>query len=311
MKFILLTQNAPKEETQIGELKISPNKRVKIITESMTMYWDSMNVEVSVTDWSVVNEWVTFHNIIFNDSISLEWYESENFNSDKLISDGECVDLVDYSDISKKVYFLEVYPSVIRYEDLYNKYIGQSKENKALVKNYFNSFGDKRVVFTERKIRDDNFLRILVLFSIIESIIGDSPYCPKKISCCVHGKIYPHKTMSSKDWIKSRLSEIIKNKEKADAYSVVVLEVREKIRHKTVHKGAISEAQHIPQAEGEITWDWVKTTEEWSTNSTALENLQIQMNDIARSLLLNRIFDLTMFPALRPLHSVRISSKVG
>lgn len=309
MKFILPTQHAPNKEVLIGELKIQPNKRVKIDSQNGCItYWDSMTVESPEENWATINEWLTFHSIIFNDLISLDWYEGQNFCTDKLIPEGDCACLVDYSNISDKIYFPDdIYPEVINYENLYKKYVSSSEENKSLVKNYFNSFDVIGFESVQRKIRNDSFLRISVLFSIVESIIGDAPKCPIEVKCDNHGKIFPHNEMPMKDWLKTRLTKIISDQKKVDEYLEVILEVREKLRHKTVHKGAISKAHFIQQSEREITWNWAETTGKWNENSTALQNLKIQMSAIARNLLLDKIFDLHMFPALHPLHSVTIN----
>lgn len=309
MKFILPTQNAPKVKTKVGELEISPNKRVKIVTETMTMYWDSMTIESSSQDWDLINEWLTFHNIIFSDHISLDWYESQNFNTNKLIPEGECSYLIDYSNISNKVYFPNVYSEILNYEDLYKKYVSQPEENKSLVKNYFNSIGVARVRSTQREIRNDSFWRILVLFSVVESILGDVPKCSGEVKCNVHGKLFPHNAMPTQEWIKHRLSEIISDPKRVNEYFSVIWEVRQKIRHQTVHEGIIPKSRFIQQDEKEIIWDWAKTSKEWQTNSTAFSNLENQMHTITRNLLLNRLFGFKLFLALRPLHSVTIKSK--
>lgn len=313
MKFILPTQHAPDKETRVGELKIYPNKRVSINEGSIFGHWDSMIIESSQQNWNLFNEWLTFHNIIFfDDHISLDWYESQNFDSDnKLIIEGDCCYLIDYSNISNKIYFSNVYQDTLNYEDLYKKYKSQSEENKALVRNYFNSIEVNRFKSTERDIRNDYFLRILVLFSIIESILGDNPKCSCDLTCTIHDKIDGHKhtLISQKEWIKKRLLEIISDTERVDEYFSVIWEIRQKIRHKTVHEGAISEARFIQQPEGEIIWDWTKTSKEWDKDSVALLNLKTQIKEIARNLLLNKIFDLNMFPQLHPLRSVTVTHK--
>ena len=310
MKFTLPTQKAPNKETKVGELKISPGRRVKIENEGMCMYWDSMIVEFTGHDWNIVNEWIAFHNIIFDDHVSLDWYESQNFNtSSKFTDEGECSYLVDYSNISGVVYRPDIYPEILNYEDLYKKYISQSEENKALVKNYFNSLGVARFVSTQRQIRNDSFWRILVSFSIIESILGEAPNCSENVTCSIHGNLYPHKKMSSQDWTKQRLLEIITDPKIADEYFAVIWEVRQKIRHQTVHQGVIPESRYVLQDEREIVWDWAKTTENWGKDSTALSNLENHIKEITKSLILNRLFNLKLFPVLRPLHSVRIVSK--
>ncbi len=312
MKFTLPTQNAPKIKTEVGELKISPGKRVKIQRANMTMYFDSLVVELVEPDWNLINEWITFHNIIFSDQISLDWYEGESFDTVKLTNEGVSAYLVDYSDISSKVYFPNIYPETLNYEELYKIYTTQTKENKALVKNYFSSVGVMKARSLNRQIRDDSFWRILISFSITESIIGDTPKCSGDVTCNVHGKLKtPHNNILTRQWIKQRLSEIIPDPQIVDEYFLVIWEVRQKIRHRTVHEGVFPESRFIQQNEGEIIWDWAKTTAEWSKDSVALSNLENHMREITRNLLLNRLFDLKYFPALRPLHSIRIISNAS
>ncbi|MES2223793.1 MAG: hypothetical protein V4469_02555 [Patescibacteria group bacterium] len=305
MKFTLPTQHAPNKEVTINGLTISPATRVKIEVGFGTMYWDSMNIEFSECSQNTINEWVIFHNIIFNDYISLEWYESTNFDTDKMIPEGECNYLLDYSDISNKIYFPNNYPHILRYADLYKKYLDQSRENKSLIKAYFNSKENTRIT-TERTIRNSSFLRILVLFSITESIIGTAPKCPGIVECSVHGKIHSHSKTTSKEWIEHRLSEIIKDTERVEEYLKVIWEIRQKIRHKTVHEALIPKSSNIIQDEGEIVWDWSRTSEEWRENSVALLSLMLKMDEITRNLLLNKIFNLNLFPELKPLRSKRV-----
>ena len=190
MKFILPTQHAPDKKIQVGELKISPSKRVFIERGHFNAYWDSMVVELVKEDWKMANEWLAFHNIIFRDQISLDWYESQNFDTGKLNEVGECAHLLDYLDISKDVYFPYKYPSSLNYGDLYKIYVSQTEENKSLVKNYFNSFESKRINPLQRNIRNDSFLRILILFSIIESIIGENPTCSNNLTCSLHSGFF-------------------------------------------------------------------------------------------------------------------------
>ncbi len=310
MQFILPTQHAPHEATRVGELKISSNKRVKVPQTFGVLYRDSMIIESPEGAWDLISEWLTFHSFIFDDHVSLDWYESqEDLYTNTLATEGECSSLINYSDISNRVYYPDLYPATLDYRDLYTKYISQSKETKALVRNYFNSTGITRCVPTQRIIRNDSFLRILVSFSIVELLMGEMPKCPCDLSCSIHGKIEGHKhnQLSQRDWIQQRLLEITSDPEVVSTYFQVIWEVRQKIRHKTVHEGSVSEASFVQQPEGEIIWDWAKTSAEWDTNSIALWNLETQIKQIARNLLLNKIFNLQLFPKLRPMHSVRIA----
>lgn len=313
MKFVLPTQNAPQEKCIIGDIKISEKNRVKIETDGMGIfYYDSMEIETPEDNWDLLNEWITFHTFIFNDSTSLNWYEGNDFNSNKLINEGTCSYLVDYSDISKKIDFPNTYSSPLNYKDLYNIYISQTEENKSLVKNYFNSFGVQQVKSLNRNIRNDEFWKILVLFSIIESIIGKPPECKEELVCSIHGKIN-HNNSNQLDWIKQRLSEIISDADRVDEYLKVIWDIRQKIRHKTVHEGLMPQSVYEPERDGEngdeVVYDWTKTSSEWNKNSIALFSLKNQISHIARYLLLNKIFGLKIFPQIKPIRTKRIVFK--
>jgi hypothetical protein len=162
-----------------------------------------------------------------------------------------------------------------------------------------------------KRIRDDSFWRILVLFSIIEHIIGPITECAGDLTCSVCGKIdnYRHNNMKQREWIAQRLLEIINDQTIVDEYFSVIWEVRKGIRHNTVHNASFPKSNYIEQEVGEILWDWTRTTEEWSKDSVALLSLENHIREIARNLLLNRLFVLNYFPTVPPLHSVRMVSK--
>ncbi len=308
MKFILPTQWSPVAEIMMEGFVIRPNTRVKIENEHMISYWDSVEVE-TLNEGEGINEWVMFHTFIFNNHISIDWYESFNFGTDKLIPEGECTYLIDYSDISDRIHFPSKCSLGLSYVDLFTIFKASSNEDKALIKNYFNSWGPIVPEPAGRKIRDDSFWRILVLFSIIETLIGDIPKCKERIVCSKHNQVHEHNDLSPKDWIKNRLTEIISDTAVVQQYFDVIWEVRQNIRHKTVHKGAAPESDFIMQNEPEITWDWARVSELWNTDKTAFLGLKTHMSQITRSLLLERVFNIQCFFPLAPLKSVTINSK--
>lgn len=275
----------------------------------MTSYWDSLTVESVEENWDLINQWLIFHTFIFNDSISLDWYESEKFNDDSAwVLEGDCNSLYDYTSIANKIYFPGTYSTQIDYQSLYRMYKQLPEADKDLIRSYLHTFSKRGSRSPDRSIRDSSFLKILVSFTLIEKVIGDVPLCEEKVTCTFHGTLYKHNELSPKDWIKQRLADIVPDATIAAEYLAVVLEVRKSIRHKVAHEGAVPQARFIEQEMGEIVYDWLRTSAEWKTNSAALLSLKLQIDEIARYLLLNKIFGLTIFPQLLPLRSIRITS---
>lgn len=311
MKFILPTQWSCTEEVNLGELMIRPHKRVGVETEYGISYWNSIEIESLNVDWKYINEWMLFHTFVFNDIAALNWYESPLFDSrgNKLIIEGENDNQysIDYQDISSKIRFPNLLNIECNYENLFRHFQNSSEEIKPLIKNYFNGFSMTGSISLERKVRDDSFWRILVLFSIIESIIGNSPKCPEKLTCKLH-EVFLHNMFPAKTWIEMRLLEIIPDKNIADEYLNVIWEIRQKIRHRTVHNAAISEAIYIQQELGEITYDWAKVSDTWGKDMVAFTGLKIHIAEIARNLLFNKLFGINIFTNLKPLKSTRINS---
>ncbi len=309
MKFILPTQWSPSTEINLGDLKLKPYGRVKVVNESVSMYWDSIEVESQSSDWNLITEWVTFHSFIFNDFASINWYESASFDfgNEKLIAEGECSYIIDYKNISQKMYSPSVSTVVLDYMRLYEVFQAQSIDCKSLVKNYFNGFSTTAYISSQRAVRDDSFWRILVLFSIIEAIIGEVPKCPEILVCSKHGQTFPHNDIPPKDWIKTSLSRLIPDSAISNEYFEVIWEVRQKIRHKVVHTGAVSNAKSIQQDEEEITWDWARVSSTWNSDNIALLGLKLHLSKIARNLLLSTVFGLNIYTPLTSLKSKSIT----
>lgn len=310
MRFILPTHCPPKEPIQIGDWTISPNGRLKIQHRYGYSFRDSVAVESSSEDWLVINEWAAFHAFIFDDSNFLDWYEGADYSLDTLVPEASNSQAVDYQDISGRVYFPSSYPAPLRYQDLFEKFI-ERKDDRFPVLNYFNSFLTRTCVSAVRGIRDNTYWRILALFSVVEFLVGPIPTHRDKVTCAsTKSDInWDHNDMPQREWIEAYLMRVISDQPTVKEYLEVIVEVRNRIRHKTVHASSVPSARLVHGEEGELAiYDWPKTREEWKSDSTALLSLELRIRKIARYLLLNRMFDLALFPPLTPLFSVRIKT---
>ena len=316
MKIVLPTQYAPKESVRVGKLTISPHKRFGIERwTGVVIYSDSVIIESSDENCNEVNEWVTFHTLIFDESFLLEWYEGMDLNIEGGISanwtaDGECKSPIDYKDVLKHVFRLGDESSIKKsYLEMYDLFIAD-KEKYHLVRQYFNSYQQKRASPLFREIRNTSFIELVILFSVVESILGVPKKCGHQATCptCLKDAEFQHNIENPKDYITKKIEERIIDRDTAGTYAKVILEIREKIRHKTAHEGVISTARYIVQEEREITYDWERVQSNWQNDKSSLMALRLNMDNIARLLLINEIFKLNIWPPLRTLHSLRIVS---
>jgi hypothetical protein len=313
MKLILPTRWAPNRPIQIGDFTIRSNGRVKVSNEFGYVCQDSVAVETSKENWPLMNEWAAFHAFIFDDSNFLDWYESADRSPDTLLPEVNPPQTVDYEDISGQVYFPSQYPDPLQYKELHKEF-AKANGDRHLVLNYFNSFQTRKSFWAERRITDNTFWRIVTLFSVVETIAGDVPKHSDTLSCSKTKKEIPwqHNDMSPKEWFKQSLSNAISDEPTLNEYLDLIVEVRGEIRHGLVHASSTPDASHVSQLGGStIVYDWRKTKAEWGSDATALLSLELGIRKIARYLLLNRIFDLSLFPLIQPLQSTRIMTPSG
>lgn len=307
MRLILPTQWSPLHGLSMGSITLQPYKRIKIPIGLGERHLDSMNIECPTNDWMDINEWLTFHALIFDDVHGLNYYESSSFNPDRdLDTVGDCVDLVDYKNISRHVFWMREHGSCLAYTDLYDQYSRKSEKDRGLIKSYLSSGNPNTYRSFERTIRDTSFWRFTALFSIVEVIIGKPVRCASSPPCKRCPKEKDDHRIAQEDWFFRRLNEIIKNSQRASDYLSVIWLVREKIRHQTVHKSAISDARYVFQSERTVTYDMQKIDAEWRDSYSAQQALEERMREVTRLLLLNEVFKIGFFPELTTLKTTRI-----
>ncbi len=307
MRLILPTQWAPLHGLSMGSITLQPHKRIKLPIGSGECHFDSMRIERPTNDWKDINEWLTFHALIFDDVCGLDYYESSSFNPDRDFDTvGDCAYLVDYKNISRHVLWTREHGSCLAYTDLYDQYTRTPDKHKGLIKSYLSSSNPNTYRSFERTIRDTSFWRFTALFSIVEVIIGEPARCASSPPCKRCPKEKKEHSIAQEDWFFRRLNEIIKNSQRASDYLSVIWLVRQKIRHQTVHESAISDAHYAVQSERTVTYDTQKIDAEWRDAYFAQLALEERMREVTRLLLLNEVFKIGFFPEPTTLETTRI-----
>lgn len=308
-KIVLPTYNAPlKKIVLTGSIKIKSNKKVKISKQKgSTQYFDSIIVQYDNEE--EFKNWLIFHSFIFDDLHSIDQFEN---NAEITELKEKCSGEIEYSNIKKRIYFPEdkdVDKEEISYDNLYAKFLKIEKCDRDLLINYLLNFSGGLSTQID-PIRDYSYWQIFDYYSIYESIIGEQPSDCEGFSCPKCKKELPgHRSLTEMEWNKKRLSEIIKEPDLVSEYLKIVQTVRDNIRHKTAHSGLHPTAKYIAQSEAVVKYDADRSRESFKDDATALLALKLNMKDVVRFLLLDKLFGLGLFPYMRSIVTHTIFAK--
>ncbi|OGD97616.1 hypothetical protein A3A49_01695 [Candidatus Curtissbacteria bacterium RIFCSPLOWO2_01_FULL_38_11b] len=310
MKQRFLTNFSPKQTQKLGDLIIKADKRVSIKSKGNRMWHDSLIVTSKFEDRKLLNNWVIFHTFTLASGYTLSWYEEEDYSpSELIVEDANDNYLEDYGDIARLMYFPsnEKYKK-LDYSKLYSQFLLLDRNTLDIVKNSLNSFTGG-TFNPEKKITDATYWQIMVSFSVIEAVIGRQPYCSNNLNCEVCNRTgLPHSPQSSYDWIAARINELVSNVKVATDYTSVIVSVWKHIRNDTVHNSAFPSAVfEFPQKADKIVYDVKRSIGDYDKDATALMSLNHLTHDVARYLLLDKVFHTEIFPSLRPLISQTVA----
>lgn len=258
---------------------------------------------------AALKTWVIFHTFVLNSQVTARRFESPD--DDSMTQMGQpLASRVDYDNITTKVYEFRAIGDVGKrsrsYTQLYELYMGQSKENIGMVKNFLNDFGVRTGYFRPDKlISDSSYWQIMVYYSVIEKIVGRQPFCSVQHECEKCGKSnITHNPLSEVDWIHKRLLELVKDEQTVSSYESVILAVRQKIRHSTVHSSIVPTAERdfAAMSPGLTVYDLKRSIGNYDKDHHALDSLIHMLSDVARNLLLERLFNLDLFIEPQPLN---------
>lgn len=312
--MIFPTQWTPKDKITLHDgLLVEAHKRSTYSFGNSHYNFDSVVVE-NYKDDNILENWVLFHSFIFDFNHLIRYYQLVGTG---YVSSKENVEplgyFIDYDHILPHVYFYgnEKYigSADASYAELYKVFLEISLEGIDLLKNYFQDFSSFGV---RTHFIDSTYWQIVVYYSIIEKIIGKQKFCSEKHVCSICNKSdINHYPISTNDWVKHRFQEIVSDTEIANEYIILYKTVGELIRHKTVHEALIPSAELPVSIIGEIqVYDVRRSLQEFSSDKHALASLEWSLKELSRYMLLNRLFDLKIFPALKPMKTFTIAGGV-
>jgi len=319
------SQYTPSQTVTLSDgLTLSPSKRVSVehiirgnkgssINDSFHL---SPTHDVTSIDFK---DWLLFHSFIFGEG---EIFTAlKHFHHDYEFEDIRPIDeknrsSIDYEDILDDVYSVDSSGAIEEksYSDLYDKYLKMSDKEKILIKNLIILVLDDEVIgqTPQRKIIDDSYWRIVAGYSVIETLIGDQPAtCHAGIEsgiCPVCCKPVSHKPLPDNKWIESQLTSFVGNKNRAKEYSDLVVQIKKNLRNPTAHGKSHPKASSSPFKPGHFTYSLEESINLLEQDSSAVESLKVQIFSLGKILILNRFFNLNIFPTVSVLSSFGIGS---
>lgn len=314
--MIILTAFSPKDKVYLFDgIVLIPKSRASTKLGNGTMYHDAIAVE-SFKNSDALKNWVIFHTFILNSRHTAQQYETAIDSNDPAILNQPLANQIDYDHILPHVYFFDneqyIGDKDVSYADLYRIYIEQPSENIALVKNYLNDFGTMAggVRRLNRSISDPTYWQMMVYYSIVENFIGQPDFCPEQHECSTCKKEHiQHRPVSQAKWLRQRLEELMPGQKAMKTYEAVIYAVRQKIRHDTVHSAIIPTAEEFSKTEPGVTvYDLKRSIGDYEKDHHALDSLLYMLADVSRYLLLDRVFNLQIYPEPRPLNVLTLDN---
>ena len=308
--MIFPTSFSPLEPTVLFDgLSVHPLTRGAIDIHYGTSYLDAMRLDgYSGTD-GAIKSWAIFHTFILNSRQTAEQYEwSYGGGREFKLTEEKLANQIDYEHVLPWVYFYDNQKAIgdndASYADLYKQYKELPPTKIGIIRNYLNDFSKaSRARNINRSISDPSYWQMMVYYSVIEKILGKQRPCLEVHQCekCATANIQ-HYQKTQFEWIKERLTEITDSADMAETYRAIIWEVRQKIRHDTVHESLTPAAeQALPQEEDRVLFDLDRSIDNYKKDHHAVESLIHMLADVARYLLLNDVYRLKIFPAPRPL----------
>lgn len=317
IKRIVLSQDVPNEILICGNLKILPHKRMSFVQyPGINMFTNSLLVEYSPKFEKEFRDWLLFHSFILNDSFGIIGYN--NLLSSDVTEAGELSRQTNFNDLTKlKFTSLHCSKSDFRnksYIQLYNAYLETNQEEKNAIRNTMIKLetGGK---FNQPNILDSSFWQLMPAYSVIEFIIGKQEHCTIKHTCSSEDCSFYNINIPShnkRTYLKNIETYFISRSMDVniiDKYLEIIKLVYVNLRNYIVHNSLMPLSSHLEQQNGTtITHDLEKIKQDLLVDATSLLSLTYILNDIARILLLDRLFNTGSFPDISPLKSTSIIS---
>ena len=272
----------------------------KTTNSSSEAYLPTVSLTYDDLGQNDLSQWVLFHAFITGDKWTIPSYMGTIYGVVKLMKVPRGMEQ-DYDNFLGTVYGTTDKMPRISYMELYDRFIKLDEHQSGMVRNLLLELrpGPQWV---HSEMADYSYWRMIIDFSIFESIIGLQPPCTEthKCSTCLKSAI-PHKPQSSREWIRTRLRTIVGNEKIADEYLRIAWTVRENIRHKTVHESDYPHLRSFSELQnGDNEFDIDTVINNFKSDTYALNALVDYMHGVTRILLLNNVLHIGVFPDIRP-----------
>lgn len=303
MKKILLATNIPQISENVGKLKLSAGKRVKITYKGEERYHNTIIADChSISDAELI-EWVLFHSFTMASSITLEDYQGNIVGETKPV-DEQLVNLIDYQDIAEHVYFLHKPNIKISYQELFEKFTKADNKTRDMVKNMMINIMPWRSNFLT-SVLNNSYWQLVIYYSVVEGILGRQDFCAEKFECPECHRIGQHYPVDGQEWMLQRLEDITGSAEAAEQYLGYIWPVWQKIRNPTAHKSKHPTAKYVEPDVGHTIYDLKRSLGDYDKDTAALDALVHGLHDVARYLLLDKLYGIKVFPGVSQLNVVR------
>ncbi|HEY3782480.1 MAG TPA: hypothetical protein VGL56_15465 [Fimbriimonadaceae bacterium] len=287
-----------------GGRSLLPGTRVKLNELNQQSCFDSICLE---GEWSKedIESWLIFHAFTVNDRTPISHYESGGYLYRLELLDEQPLGKSDFEDLLPNAFFtldLAQPRSKISYLELFERFQRLGADKLSLIKTSLLNFG---IGGRSRTLIDGTYWKLASSFSIVDHIVGQQSACSGTCTTCGH-KVW-HNPVSAKEWLCSRIKEIVGEGPICDSYCQVIWDVRQKIRHSTVHDGIHPTAKLPEFQEGIKHYPLEALLESYQTERVALLALSGKASDIARNLLIEYAFGLGIFPRLTRSYTVGAS----
>lgn len=262
-------------------------------------------------------DWLIFDSLVLYDTFPIYFYDEnvtgnaiEEFEPSFIETIGQIEEYKskNYDDIDQIVLLTREKQMELSYRDLFRTYISLDKKDKELIEWFVAK--PSRSHTRLNPIFNVSYWQLFHLTVLLDTLIGIPPRCNHKYEQCPECKFepYPHYSVSRNRWLDEYLTALIKDEDVKNQYSEVINQAFQ-VRNKFAHFPVIDRSEHpeIPIGFTDI-YAHDRAIDEHRENSIALQALLVNLNDICRYLLLNKLFSLGFFKKLKPLLATRVGN---
>ncbi len=300
-KFFIPTWLPPKNRIDLPYFSLTPGPDVKVEKDG-SMHFGRTIRAVDIKDNDEYEKWLYFHALL-TDSVELvDYYANPQayvLNPELAKVQREHVAHDRYLDQEKVLdeVFDALTQNSISYEELYKLFLKVDVRVYTSIINYFVAGSLKP--FSLRNI-DVSYWQVVVYFTIIETLLGAPPECANFVSCNDCGRQgLKHSSINNNKWFDQQLFSQIESDTNRKQYKAVIDACKYRIRNGSIHNGLYPTAKHIPKKDGLHKYKLGRSIKEFEDDVNALNSLVKHLRELTRFLILNWIFQMSIYPELR------------